>query len=310
MIERIVGKTGLRVSKVGLGCNNIGWRIDDETSKAVVHKALDVGITLFDTADVYGTTPGRSEEVLGKLLQGKRQDITLVTKFGVRMKGAQGFDRSRRFVLSAVEDSLRRLGTDYIDVYMIHWPDLTTPMEETLRALDDIVTSGRVHYLAVSNLPVWKIVDAQWTAKDRRLHGLTLVQAEYSLLARGAETDLIPACEALGLGLMPYLPLAAGMLSGKYTSGEATKTGRLADNFLGMGDQFLTETNLAKAQKLHDWAQKQGHSLLELAMSWLAAKPIVTGIIAGATTPEQVEQNARAAEWALTPAEIAEIEAI
>jgi len=302
-----VGRSGLRVSRVGLGCNNFGWSIDAEASRRVVDRALDAGVTLFDTADYYGSPPGRSEEVLGELLKGRRDQAVVATKFGLPFQGGPP-DNSRGFILRAVEASLQRLQTDRIDLYMIHWPDVRTPMEETLRALDDLIASGKVLYIACSNLAPWRIVESKWIAEKLRQPGFIAAQDEYSLLARGAEKDLVPALSAYGMSLIPYFPLASGLLSGKYLNEGAE--GRLQSNFLKLGNRFLTEANVARARKLADYAQQHGHSLLELAMSWLAAQPVVSGIIAGATKPEQVEQNVAAASWALTREQLGEIDAL
>jgi len=301
-----MGRSGLRVSAVGLGCNNFGWSISPEASKPVVHKALDLGVTLFDTADIYGDPPGRAEEVLGPLLKGKRQDIVLTTKFGYDFSGGPP-NNSRAFMMRALEGSLRRLGTEFVDIYMVHTPDLTTPIEETLRSLNDIVASGKARHIAVSNMDAWRVVDALWVAKELGVKGFICSQNEYSLLERSAEAELIPALQYHGLTLNPYFPLASGMLTGKYISGDA---GRLKDNFLGLGGKFLIERNHAIVRELNDYAQSRGRTITELALSWLVCQPVVAGVIAGATRPEQVEQNVKAANWKLTADELAEINAI
>lgn len=301
-----MGLSGLKVSAVGLGCNNFGWSIGPEESKPVVHKALDIGITLFDTADFYGSPPGNAETVLGPLIKGQRDKIVLTTKFGFPFDGGPP-DNSRGFILRQLEGSLRRLGTDWIDIYMIHIPDEGTPLEETLRALDDIVTSGKARYIAVSNMAPWRVVEAKWVATQLRTHSFIASQNEYSLLQRDPERELIPALLHHGMTLNPYFPLASGMLTGKYLEGGE---GRLKDNFLGLGNMFLTERNHAIVRGLDAYARERGHTLLELAMSWLACQPVVAGIIAGATKPAQVEQNASAASWKLTADELAEIAAI
>lgn len=309
MQKRHIGRTGLRVSTVGLGGNNFGWKIDQEASNAVVAKALDVGITLFDTADRYGTNAGDSEIVLGKALGQRRKDVVILTKFGVDLVDYSR-DSSRRYVMSAVEGSLRRLDTDWIDIYMIHWPDYATPMEETLRALDDMVRSGKIRYIACSNLEPWRIADAVWTSKHLDLETFICAQDQYSLLNRNAEKDLIPALEHYGLGLSPYYPLASGLLTGKYSRGASPTEGRLKENFLRLGNQFLNERNLKLVNALEEFCQLRGHTLLELAVSWLLAKPAVPSVICGATKPEQVEQNVKAADWVLSPEDLAEIDKI
>jgi aryl-alcohol dehydrogenase-like predicted oxidoreductase len=304
-----MGKSGLRVSVVGLGCNNIGWTIDEATSHRVVGTALELGVNFLDTADFYGDPPGTSEAVLGKILGSKRRDIVLATKFGVPLEGETRFNNSRRFILDAIEGSLKRLRTDWIDVYTIHWPDPSTPMEETLRALDDLVRAGKVRYIACSNLASWKVVEALWTSRTAGLHRFIAAQNEYSLLSRGIERDLIPALEAYDLGLIPYFPLASGMLTGKYLDPVAdVRSSRLTLNLLGLGNQYLSESNMLLTKQLNAFAAERGHSLLELALSWLASMPLVSSIIAGATTPAQVEANVRACEWKITPDEMTKID--
>ena len=310
MIERNLGRSGLRVSAIGLGCNNFGGRIDLEASRAVVHAALDNGITLLDTADVYGEKGG-SETALGAILGPRRKDIVLATKFAMpmddreRLKGA-----SRRYVVDAVEASLKRLKTDWIDLYQQHRPDPLTPIEETLRTLEDLVRAGKIRYYGCSNLPAWQVVEAAWTARQAGLSGFVSCQDEVSLLVRHHEADLMPAMRAYGLGLLPYFPLASGLLTGKYkrntpmpADARLTKTQRLAD-------KYLTEGNWAIAEKLGDFAAARGHTLLELAFSWLLARPPVSSVIAGATRPEQIEANVRAGDWTLTPEDLAAIDAI
>jgi aryl-alcohol dehydrogenase-like predicted oxidoreductase len=305
---RNLGRSGLRVSAIGLGCNNFGGRIDLEASRAVVHAALDAGITLFDTADVYGERGG-SEAALGEILGPRRKDIVLATKFAMPMdatgtlKGA-----SRRYIIHAVEASLRRLKTDWIDLYQQHEPDPLTPIEETLRALEDLTRAGKIRYAGCSNMPAWQVVEAVWTARTAGLSGFVSCQDEVSLLVRRHEAELMPAMRAYGLGLLPYFPLASGLLTGKYKRNAAlppdarlTKTQRLAD-------RYLTEENWAVTEKLGDFAKARGHTLLELAFSWLLARPPIASVIAGATTPEQVRTNIAAGQWALTADELSEVD--
>lgn len=301
-----MGQSGLRVSAIGLGCNNFGWSISPEASKPVVHKALDMGVTLFDTADIYGDPPGRAEAVLGPLLKGKRKDIVLTTKFGFDLGGGEP-NNSRDFIFSALEASLQRLGTDWVDIYMLHVPDGKTPIEETLRALEEIVRSGKARHVAVSNMDAGGVSEAMRVSKEIGVSSFICSQNEYSLLERAPETELIPVLLQHGLTLNPYFPLASGMLTGKYLNGD---TGRLKDNFLGLGNKFLTDRNHAIVRRLHDYAQGHGRTLTELALSWLVCQPVVTGVIAGATRAEQVEQNVSAAGWKMSAAELAEINAI
>ena len=305
---RNLGTSGLRVSLVGLGCNNFGGRIDLEASRKVVHKAFDLGITLFDTADIYGEKGG-SETVLGQILGDRRKQIVLASKFGMAMDDAGVLKGgSRRYIMSAVEDSLRRLKTDWIDLYQIHQPDPLTPIEETLRALDDLIREGKVRYVGCSNLPAWQVVEAQWTAKSCGLNAFISCQDEYSLVLRDPDRDLIPAMQKYGLGLLPYFPLASGLLTGKYKrnapmpeDARLTKTQRLAD-------RYMTEQNWTIVERLEDFCATRGHTMLELAFSWLAARPTVASVIAGATKPEQLEQNVRAVNWAMTGGELAEVD--
>ena len=310
MQERNFGTSGLRVSLVGLGCNNFGGRIDLDAARAVVHKALDLGITLFDTADVYGSRGG-SEEALGAILGERRKDIVLATKFGMPMDEAERLKgASRRYILSAVEASLARLRTDWIDLYQIHRPDPLTPIEETLRALDDLVRQGKVRYVGCSNLPAWQVVEAQWTAHDRGLNGFVSAQDEYSLVVRDAERELIPALRAYGLGLLPYFPLASGLLTGKYKRGAPLPEGARLTYMQPLAERYMTEANWRAVEELEAFCAVRGRSLLELAFNWLAAQPVVTSVIAGATRPEQLEQNVRAMGWTLTPEELTDIDRI
>ena len=310
MQTRHVGRSGLKVSTIGLGCNNFGWKIDQPASDRVVAQALELGVTLFDTADRYGTSAGDSEIVLGQALGSHRKEIVLLTKFGVGLINAQVRDSSRRYVMTAVEASLRRLNTDWIDVYMIHWPDYATPMEETLRALDDLVHSGKIRYIACSNLEAWRVVDAVWTSRHYHLGTFIAAQDHYNLLKREADKELIPALQHHGLGFIPYYPLASGLLTGKYSAGTNESAGRLKDNFLGLGNYFLNERNLQVVAALEEFCRARGRTLLELAVSWLAVQPVVSSVICGATQPQQVEQNVNAANWALDAADLAEVDKI
>jgi aryl-alcohol dehydrogenase-like predicted oxidoreductase len=308
MQERNLGPSGLRVSLVGLGCNNFGGRIDLEATRKVVHKALDLGITLFDTADIYGERGG-SETLLGQVLGERRKDIVLATKFGMAMDDAGRLKGgSRRYVMAAVEDSLRRLTTDWIDLYQLHQFDPLTPIEETLRALDDLVRQGKVRYVGCSNLPVWQVVEAHWIAKAEGLDPFVSCQDEYSLLVRDIEPALVPAIERYRLGLLPFFPLASGLLTGKYKRGAPLPEGARLTNTQRLADRYMTEANWDKVEGLRAFAEGRGHSLLELAFSWLASKSYVSSVIAGATKPEQLEENVRAVDWTLSPDDLAEIE--
>ncbi|MCL2715227.1 MAG: aldo/keto reductase [Alphaproteobacteria bacterium] len=307
---RNLGSSGLRVSVVGLGCNNFGQRIDLEASRQVIHKALDLGITLFDTADIYAGLGG-SETVLGSVLGARRKDIVLATKYAKPMAADGSLQgASRRYILSAVEASLKRLKTDWIDLYQQHEYDPLTPLEETLRALDDLVTQGKVRYIGSSNFPAWRVTEAEFTAQALNLSRFISCQDEYSLIARGIEADLLPAAQAYGIGLLPYFPLASGLLTGKYQPGAAPPADTRFAAWPALGERYATARNEAVAEKLKEFAKARGHSLLELAFSWLAARPQVASVIAGATRAEQIEQNARAVSWTLDGDDMAAIDAI
>ena len=313
MQQRNLGPSGLRVSVVGLGCNNFAARLDPEATRRVVHAALDHGITLFDTADVYGrpVRHGGSEEYLGAALGPRRKDIVLATKFGNPMdESGMKQGASRRYIMAAVEASLKRLGTDWIDLYQVHRFDPLTPLEETVRALDDLIRQGKVRYVGVSNFAAWQVVDALWTAKSLGCNGFVSCQDEYSLLVRGPEKDLIPAMQAHGLGLLPYFPLASGLLTGKYRRNRPMPENARLTITQRLANAFLTDRNWEITEKLADFCEQRGRTMLELSFSWLLARPTVTSVIAGASTPEQIAQNVKATEWALSAEDLAEIDAI
>jgi aryl-alcohol dehydrogenase-like predicted oxidoreductase len=307
---RNLGQSGLRVSTIGIGCNNFGGRIDDAMTAAVIHKALDLGITLFDTADVYGERGG-SETVMGKVLGDNRKKIVLATKFAMPMDDSgerQG--GSRHYIMSAVEDSLRRLKTDWIDLYQMHQTDPRTPIEETLRALDDLVRQGKVRYVGCSNFPAWQVTQAHWTARTAGVPGFISCQDEYSLVHRAPEQELLPAARELGLGVLPYFPLASGLLTGKYRRNTPLPGGARLQKIQRLADRYLTDRNWAIAEKLEDFVTARDKTMLELAFSWLLAQTPVASVIAGATSPEQLTQNVKAGEWILTPDELAEVSRI
>jgi aryl-alcohol dehydrogenase-like predicted oxidoreductase len=307
MIQRSFGNSGLQVSAVGLGCNNFGMRIDLEASRAVILKALDLGITFFDTADIYGNRGG-SESILGEVLGPRRKNIILATKVGKEMDDAGAMKgASRSYILTAAEASLRRLKTDYIDLYQIHVPDPSTPIEETLRALDDLIRQGKVRFAGCSNFPAWKVVEAHWVSKHFGLSGFVSCQDEYSLLVRNIERELIPAMEDYGLGLLPYFPLAAGMLTDKYRKGESPAPGTRFEFWKALLPRYFTEVNWNVVERLKGFCAERNRSLLELAFGWLLAKPVVSSVIAGATRPEQVEMNVASANWVLSGGDLAEI---
>ena len=305
---RSLGNSGLRVSLVGLGCNNFGRRIDYAASWPVVHKALDLGITLFDTADLYRSQIGDSEEFLGKALGPRRKDIVLATKIGME-SGVRG--ASRRSIIAGVEASLRRLNTDWIDLYQQHQPDPLTPIEESLRAFDDLVCAGKVRYIGCSNLRAWQVVEARWTSRSLHLAPFVSCQNEYSLLMRRADRELIPMMQAYGMGLLPYYPLASGLLTGKYRRNTPMPDGaRLTLHGARYEGRFINDANWPIVERLEAFAEERGHTLLELAFSWLAARPCVSSIIAGATRTEQLDANVRAIGWALTADDLSAIDRI
>jgi aryl-alcohol dehydrogenase-like predicted oxidoreductase len=303
---RKLGSSGIEVSAVGLGCNNFGGRIGLEATRDVVDRAIDSGITLFDTADAYGNRGG-SETLLGEVLGARRKQIVLATKFGLAMddsgtaKGA-----SRRYVMEAVEASLKRLKTDWIDLYQLHFPDPATPIEETLRALDDLVQQGKVRQIGWSNMTAWQLADAVWTSRSNGLKQFVTVQAEYSLLETAVEQEIIPAAEHYGVGLLPFYPLAGGMLTGKYHKDAMPASGRLT-NTPKLANRLMTPANWRRVDICSAFAAERGHTLLELAFSWLLANPVVSSVIAGATSAAQVEANVAAGAWELTPDELKDL---
>jgi len=310
MEYRNLGSSGLRVSLVGLGCNNFGMRLDLEQTRAVVDRAFDLGITLFDTADMYGGRGG-SETQLGKILGHRRKDIVLASKFGMAMSDdGTKIGASRRYIMSAVEDSLRRLKTDWIDLYQLHQPDPLTPLDETMQALDDLVTQGKIRYIGCSNLPSWQVVESQWISKSMGLNRFVSCQDEYNILNRNVEAELIPAMQKYGCGLLPYFPLASGLLTGKYKRTEMPEGARLTDMPTFANRIYLTDENFDIVDNLNKFAKKTGHSILELAFGWMASRPTTASIIAGATKPEQIEANVAAVNWVLSQSEIDEVDKI
>jgi aryl-alcohol dehydrogenase-like predicted oxidoreductase len=295
--HRKLGSSQITVPVVGIGCNAFGTRMDAGQVQAVVDAAIEHGATFFDTADTYGL--GASEELLGQALGSRRDDVVIATKFGMDMKGKSGDDRGRRgsaaYVRTSVEASLRRLDTEYIDLYQLHVPDPNTPIEETLEALDDLVTAGLVRAIGCSNLAAWQLVDAAWTSRTRDLASFVTAQNEYSLYNRTAEVELTPACLELGVGILPYFPLAYGLLTGKYHRGEEAPAGsRLA---IPSQARRLANAEWDRIEALEAFAESQDVSVLQLAIGGLAAQPAVASVIAGVTRPEQVESNVRAGAW-------------
>jgi aryl-alcohol dehydrogenase-like predicted oxidoreductase len=295
----------LDVSVAGLGCNNFGWRIDADATAAVVNAAIDSGINFFDTADVYGG--GQSEEYLGRALKGRREKVLIATKFGMKMAdGKEGAQSA--YIRQAASDSLRRLGTDHIDLYQLHRPDPSTPISDTLGALSELVKAGKVREIGCSNFSAEQLREAAQVSLHTGAPRFVSVQNNYSLLHREPEAEVLPECQALGIAFLPYFPLANGLLTGKYRKGQPfPKSSRAEDGF---GPKVFTDENLELAEQLRSFAESRGHTLLELSMAWLASKSVISSVIAGAKTPEQVRANASAVSWRLTDAEVAAVNAI
>ncbi len=308
MEYRRLGQSGLLVSELGLGANNFGTRLDEARTRAVLDQALELGVTFIDTADVYGK--GASETLLGRLLGPRRAQVVLATKVGMPMDDSP-FERgaSRRWIMQEVEASLRRLNTDYIDLYQLHEPDPGTPILETLQALEDLVRAGKVRYAGYSNFAGWQMIDADWTARTWHLVRPISAQDHYNLLARDIERELLPACRALGLGLIPYYPLESGFLTGKYRAGVIPPGARLGES--RRADRVLTAENFVRLERLEGFARERGHSLLELAFGWLLSHSEVATVIASASSAEQVRQNVQAAAtWRLDPSEMETVGAL
>ena len=311
---RQVGASGLTVSTVGLGCNNLGRSNTvtqtQEGSNAVVHAALDAGITLFDVADTYGKTPGLSETILGKALGAERANVVVATKFGLDAAGANGVDwgrrGSRKYIIQSVEASLRRLGTDFIDLYQFHTPDPFTPIAETISAMDRLIRDGKVRYIGHSNMAGWQVAEAEFTARGLGGSRFISSQNHYNLLDRRAELEVVPAAEAYGLGVLPYFPLANGLLTGKYSSGKAPEGSRLTHT----RQQLMASADYGQLKAFGDFAAARGLTELQVAFSWLAAQPSVASVIAGATTPDQIRQNAAAASWKPAAEDLAALDGI
>jgi aryl-alcohol dehydrogenase-like predicted oxidoreductase len=307
--HRKLGKSDLQVSVVGLGCNNFGFvaNMDVAASRKVIDKAIDSGVNFFDTSDSYGT----SENILGEVLGERRKQIVLATKFGSKLNAlGEKSGASRGYILAECEESLRRLRTDWIDLYQIHYPDSATPIEETLRAMEDLVKHGKVRFIGCSNFSAAQLEEAENTAQAKGLASFVSSQDEYSLLVRKIEREQLPVIEKHGLSELPYFPLASGLLTGKYKKGHAPEKGTRLGEKQALADRYLHDANHDKVERLEHFAKEHGHTLLELAFSWLVAHPAVASVIAGATKAEQIEANAKAANWELSPAEMAEVDRI
>ncbi len=298
MEYRRLGNSGLKVSEIGLGGNNFGNRADEQTSINIINHALELGINFIDTAELY--TQGRSEEIVGKAVKGKRLQVVIATKFGhPRGVGPNEQGGSRNYIMKAVDSSLRRLNTDYIDLYYIHFADTETPIKETLRALDDLVRTGKVRYIACSNFSAWQLCEAMWTSKLHNLESFVAVQQRYNLLDRSIEQEMVPCCQSYGVGVIPWGPLASGFLTGKYRRGQGIPAGtRLANPSASYADA-LTDANFDKLAKLEAFAKERGHSVGELAIAWLLSHPWLGSVIAGAMNIEQLSANVTAGRWKL-----------
>jgi aryl-alcohol dehydrogenase-like predicted oxidoreductase len=308
MQYRQLGSSGARVSAVGLGGNNFGPRCDAARTAEVIHHALDVGINHVDTADIYGG--GRSEEYVGRAIADRRSSVFLATKVGIQQgDGPNERGASRAHVLAGIHGSLKRLNTDYVDLFYIHRDDPTTPLDETMRALDDIVRDGKARYVAMSNYSAWRACGALWASDRRGYQSFVVSQSHYNLFERAIEAELVPFCKEYGVGIVPFYPLAGGLLTGKYRLGEEVLPGVRGYNNANFQKQLNAET-LGKVARLENYALERGHTMVHLAIAWLLAKPMVCSVISGATAPKQIDDNVGAADWNLTPVEVAEIEAI
>ncbi len=307
MDYRGLGKSGLKVSEIGLGTNTLGGRADEQTSISIINNALELGINFIDTAEMY--TQGRSEEIIGKAVKGKRSQVVIATKFGYRVSiGPRERGGSRNYIMKAVDLSLKRLNTDYIDLYYLHSPDSETPIEETLRTMDGLISAGKVRYLACSNFAAWQLAEASWTSKLHGLESFIAVQSRYNLLDRDIEEELVPCCKSYGVGVVPWGPLASGFLTGKYQRNQEIPE-RFTNTSSIYGDVH-TDANYDKLAKLEAFAKERGHSVGELAIAWLLSHPWLGSVIASATNAEQLSHNASAVNWKLTTEDIIQLDKI
>jgi len=307
MRYRTLGSSGLRVSVIGLGTNQFGGKVDAGEVERIIHRALDLGVNFIDTADIY--TGGRSEETIGRAIRGRREQVILATKVGNPVgDGPNDRGASRQRIMAGVEASLRRLGTDYIDLYQIHRFDPHTPFEETMRALDDLVRAGKVRYIGASNYLAWQLCRANDVAEMHGWVKFVSIQPHYHMLEREIERELVPYCQAFGIGIIPYFPLAGGFLTGKYREGYVPPGSRGETS--AYVQQYFTPENFRKVEALTAFAEARGRTMAELAVAWLLARPMVSSVITGVTSTAQLEVNVKAADWELTADEMAEIERI
>ena len=306
MEYRRLGKSGIKVSEIGFGGVDFGGRLNEKESISVITYALDLGVNFIDTADVY--SGGRSEEFVGKAVRGRRSKVIIATKFGLPTgEHPNDYGGSRAHIMEAIDASLKRLGTDYIDLYYLHWPDPTTPIEETLQTLNGLVRAGKVRYIGCSNFTAWQLCEALWTSKENNLESFIVVQSQYNLLERSIELELVPSCQAYGIGVIPWGPLAGGFLTGKYHRGKTLPAGARLSQGQSRTSQILSEANFDRLEKMEAFAEEHGHSMGELAIAWLLSHPWLSSVIAGATKPEQVTANTTASNWKLTTQEITQL---
>jgi aryl-alcohol dehydrogenase-like predicted oxidoreductase len=322
MKYRNYGKSGLKVSEIGLGTLEFGRRVNEQDSVSIIARALDLGVNFIDTADVYNN--GLAEQFVGKAMKGKRSRVIVATKFGISTgEYPNDYGGSRAHIMNAIDASLKRLDTDYVDVYYIHWPDATTPIEETLRTLDSLVRVGKVRYAACSNFAAWQLCEAQWISRSSGLESFMGVQTRYNMLDRGIESELVPCCQQYGVSIIPWAPLAEGFLTGKYQRGKPLPTGTRLNSLRvgppprmalagmparpGMFTSVLSDANYDKIEKWQKFAAERNHNLGELAISWLLSHPWLCSVIAGVTSLEQLSTNVTAADWRLSEAEKTEL---
>ncbi len=305
MDYRRVGKSGLKISAIGLGTNTFGARSDEQTAISIIERALELEVNFIDTAESYAQ--GRSEEIIGKAIKGKRAQAIIATKFGhVRTVNPKEQGGSRSYMIKAVEASLKRLNTDYIDLYYLHYPDKETPIEETLRALQDLIHAGKVRYIACSNFAAWQSCEAEWTARVNHLEPFIAIQSKYNMFDRSIEQEIVPCCQAYGISVIPWGPLASGFLTGKYNRGQEPPA-RFSPR-AGIYRDVFTEANFQRLAKLEMFAKERGHGMGELAVAWLLSHPWLGSVITGATNAEQVSANVVAGNWHLTPQDVVEVD--
>lgn len=309
MEYRQIGNSGLKVSEIGLGGNNFGERANEEVSVDIISHALEIGINFIDTAELYAQ--GRSEEIVGRAVMGKRSQVIIATKFGYPVNvGLNEQGGSRSYIMRAIDNSLRRLNTDYIDLYYLHFPDPKTPIEETLRAMDDLIRTGKVRYIGCSNFAAWQLCDALWTSKLNNLARFIVVQSRYNMLDRNIEKELVPCCQTHSIGIIPWGPLASGFLTGKYHRGQEIPTGWRFANPFPIYNDVLDDKNFDKVDKFETFAKERGHNVGELAIAWLLSHPWLASVIAGAMNIEQLSANVAAKDWKLSEEDISQLDGI